>query len=95
MILTQKSSFFLKELKEQSTMTVKKEKKEVIKGIEQVKESEELVTSPYFVCSLTVTEDGRIASRCQSGSISISSYDVENKTWEREIHKKDAHNGSV
>ena len=64
-----------------------------IKGIEHVIESEELDAGG--VGSLTVTEDKRIASGGRDGNISISSYDIKEKTWKREIYKKRAHNGFV
>ena len=74
------------------------EKKKVkeIKSIEHVIESEELDTLNFgSVCSLTVTEDKRIASGGADGNISISSYNVHERTWKREIHKKEAHNSFV
>ena len=83
--------------KEQSAMKVTKEKKaQKIKGIEEVIESEELDTDYYgFVSSLTMTEDKRIASGGADGNISISSYDINERTWKREIHKEKAHDGTV
>ena len=67
-----------------------------IKGIEHVIESEDLDTGKYgSVCSLTVTEDKRIASGGTDGNISISSYNVHERTWKREIHKEKAHNNFV
>ena len=61
-----------------------------IKGIEQVIESEDLDNGEKGgVRSLTLTEDKRIASGGADGNISVSSYDLENKTWNREIHKSE------
>ena len=82
--------------KEHSAMKVKEEKKEKIKGIEHVIESEELnMSTDGGVRSLTVTEDKRIASGSYDGNISISSYDINERIWKREIHKEKAHNGIV
>ena len=41
------------------------------------------------------TEDRRIASGCRNGNVSISSYDINKKTWKRDIHKEKAHKSSV
>ena len=74
------------------------EKKKVkeIKSIEHVIESEELDTLNFgSVSSLTVTEDKRIVSGGADGNISISSYNVHERTWKREIHKNEAHNNFV
>ena len=77
---------------ETQTDEIEEEKKEEIKRIQQVIESEELDTGEYgFVRSLTVTEDKRIACGCADGDISVSSYDLEKKKWKREIHKEKAH----
>ena len=77
---------------ETQTDEIEEEKKEEIKRIQQVIESEELDTGEYgFVRSLTVTEDKRIASGGADGDISVSSYDLEKKKWKREIHKEKAH----
>ena len=51
--------------------------------------SEELDGNIY---SLVETEDKRIASGDSNGNISISSYDINEKTWNRNIHKMRAHN---
>ena len=64
-----------------------------IKGIEQVIESEEL--DAICICSLTMTEDKRIASGGKDGNISVSSYDLTKKKWNRDIHKEMAHNSYV
>ena len=78
-------------------MKVTKEKKaQQIKGIEEVIESEELETNEEGrVCSLTVTEDKRIATGGEDGNISISSYDVNERTWKREIHEEKAHDSHI
>ena len=47
------------------------------------------------IISLIETEDTRIAIGSDFGNISISSYDVNNNTWNRDIHKKKAHNRIV
>ena len=78
-------------IKEETTETIK-----YIKGIEEVIQSEELDSYEYgHIYSLTVTKDKRIASGGYDGNISISSYDVNEKKWTREIHKKKAHDGDV
>ena len=64
-----------------------------IKRIEQVIVSEEL--APSYISSLTMTEDKRIASGGRDGNISVSSYDVHERTWNREIHKEKAHDKIV
>ena len=67
-----------------------------IKRIEHVIESEELETNEEGrVCSLTVTEDKRIATGGEDGNISISSYDVIERTWKREIHEEKAHDSHI
>ena len=42
-----------------------------------------------------MTEDKRIASGGKDGNISISSYNVERKTWKRKIHKEKVHDSDV
>jgi hypothetical protein len=54
-----------------------------IKEIQKVIESEKLDT--YYLRVLTLTEDKRIASGGWDGNISISSYDVTQKIWHRDI----------
>ena len=52
----------------------------------------------FTISSLTETEDKRIASgtnATKGGNISIYSYDINAKTWKREIHKVNAHNNYV
>ena len=89
--------FFVKEPNEQSAMKVKKEKKiQLIKGIEQVIESEKLdIYGDCRISSLTVTEDERIASGGVDGNISISSYNVNEKEWNIDIYEWRAHIGNV
>ena len=70
-------------VKRRAVIKVKKEKKaQQIKGIEQVIESEELDTY-YCVCSLTVTEDKRIASG--------GPYDIDIRRNERERYIRRRH----
>ena len=47
------------------------------------------------IISLIEIEDKRIAIGSNFGKISISSYDINDETWNIYIHKKNAHNGSV
>ena len=69
---------------------------EKITRIENVIESEELTTlTNCRVYSLIETEDKRIASGGGDGNISISSYNINEKIWKRDIHKKDAHIGKI
>jgi WD40 repeat protein len=63
-----------------------------IKKIEHVIASEEL---NGFIYSLIETEDKRIASGVDDGSILISSYDVNTNSWNEDIEKENAHDGSV
>jgi WD40 repeat protein len=65
-----------------------------IQRIEEIIESEELSTSGYIL-SLIETEDKRFASGGDDGNISICSYDLNKRTWNRDIHKKKAHNNKV
>ena len=46
-------------------------------------------------CSLAETEDKRIAMGDGDGNISISSYDIPNKKWKKNIYKKKAHLANV
>ena len=73
-------------------ISIKEETKKVIKNIKEIEEviiSEELDTDSIY--SMTETEDKRIASGDEDGNISISSYDVNEKKWNRDIHKEKAH----
>ena len=66
-----------------------------IKNIEQLVNCEKL-NNPYSeVCSLTKTQDERIASGYKDGSILISSYDVNQKEWQTDINKEKAHDDTV
>ena len=70
--------------------------KKKIQRIEEIIEGDILYANEYFtICSLTVTEDKRIASGSYDGNISISSYDVNERKWKREIYKTKAHIGWV
>ena len=75
------------------TEKIIKDKKKVqkITIIEKVMQSEELDTTNFGVTSLIETKDKRIASGGQDGNISISSYDLNKKTWKIDIHKEKAH----
>ena len=78
-------------IKEETTETIKN-----IKGIEEVIISEELSDYRlYGTLSMTETEDKRIASGDGDGNISIYSYDINEKTWKRDIHKEKAHYSRV
>ena len=77
---------------------LEKQLKEKIKKIEETmqntKRIEEIIQSEDLnstVSSLIETEDKRIASGGDDGNISISSYNIYEKTWNRDIHKKKAH----
>ena len=65
-----------------------------LERIEEILKSEEL-DSFFSIYSLTITEDKRIASGGKDGNISISSYDLNKKTWKRDIHKEKAHDYNV
>ena len=65
-----------------------------ITQIEEVLQSDDLDTLTG-VYSLTETEDKRIASGGYDGNISISSYDISEKKWKRDIYKKTAHKSRV
>ena len=60
--------------------------------VQEVLQSEDLHTN---IWSLIETEDKRIASGGEEGNISISSYDINKKTWNRDIHKEKAHNDII
>ena len=78
--------------------TPQEEIRQTIKGVEIIIESEYLNTSgdkDGGVRSFVETEDKRIASGGYDGNISISSYDVNEKKWNRDIYKKKAHKDSV
>ena len=77
------------EIKSRAEDSIKK-----IQGIEEIIESEELSTSGY-VLSLIVIEDRRFASGGGDGNISISSFDLNKRTWNRDIYKEKAHKGRV
>ena len=62
--------------------------KKTLKQREEIIQSEDLNSA---VLSLTKTEDNRIASGGDDGNISISSYNLNEKKWKRDIYKKDAH----
>ena len=47
------------------------------------------------IWSLIETEDKRIASGGEEGNISISSYDINRKKWNKDIHKVNAHNDII
>ena len=67
--------------------------KNTLKRTEEIIQSEDLNSA---VLSLTKTEDNRIASGGEDGNISISSYNLNEKKWKRDIYIKDAHKeGSV
>ena len=92
----------------QRTIT-KEEMKEMIKegltpiidillGEKTLERKEEIIQSEDLnsaVLSLTKTEDNRIASGGEDGNISISSYNLNEKKWKRDIHKKKAHEDCV
>ena len=90
----------------QTDIAMKDEKKvQKIKGIKQVIESEELKAynsyniynnyNDILVLSLIETEDKRIAIGGNDGSIFVSTYDLSEKKWNREIQKMKAHNYGV
>ena len=61
--------------------------------IKEILISQELDTTLDGIVSLIETEDKRIASGGEDGNISISSYDINTKTWIRDIHRVNAHDG--
>ena len=91
---TQNNSVITEEKKEVTTEKKKETITKKIKRIHEIMQSEELDSSEYGIYSLIEIEDKRIASG-GDGNISISSYDVNKKTWKRDIHEENAHNGSV
>ena len=91
---TQNNSVITEEKKEVKTEKKKETITKKIKRIHEIMQSEELDSSEYGIYSLIEIEDKRIASG-GDGNISISSYDVNKKTWKRDIHEENAHNGSV
>ena len=80
---------------EKRIQPIKKQEKivQTINRIEEVMQSEELDTSCVY--SLIETVDKRIASVGDDGNISISSFDLNEKKWKRDIHKEKAHKSSV
>ena len=67
-----------------------------INTIETIIQSQVLDINEYgCVLSLIETEDKRIASGSKDGIISISSYDVNESTWNIDIQEKKAHNGGI
>ena len=70
---------------------INKAKLQIISKINVVMQSEELNS----VWSLIETEDKRIASGSAVGDISISSYNITEKKWKRDIHKEHAHDDSI
>ena len=64
---------------------------------EKIIETEELIITEKDggVCSLIETEDKRIACGNKNGSISISSYNVNTKKWNKDIYNINAHNKLV
>ena len=75
---------------EMSKSTLNTEEKNKIK---EILISQELDTTLEGIVSLIETEDKRIASGGEDGNISISSYDINTKTWIRDIHRVNAHDG--
>ena len=65
-----------------------------ITQIEELLQSDDLDTLTG-VYSLTETEDKRIASGGYDGNISISSYDISERKWKRDVYKKTAHKSRV
>ena len=68
-----------------------------IKRIEEVMKSGKLFTKKFCDCilSMTQTEDKRFACGNLYGTISISSYDLETKTWKIDMEKEELHNDGV
>ena len=68
-----------------------------IKRIEEVMKSGKLFTKKFCdsILSMTQTEDKRFACGNLYGTISISSYDLETKTWKIDMEKEELHNDSV
>ena len=65
-----------------------------IKKVEEVIQSNEL-TSFGSVWSLVELRDGRIATGGEDGNISVSTYDLSEGTWKRDIHIEKAHDNWV
>lgn len=52
------------------------------------------VHSDKILC-ITILSDERIATGSEDKSISICTVDIDNKEWNRDIYKKNAHNGGI
>ena len=79
-----------------SNLTIEEDKVQIINKVEEVIRSEELDTSQHGgISSLVETEDKRIATGGEDGNISISSYNINEKQWKRDIHHEKAHNKCV
>jgi WD40 repeat protein len=67
-----------------------------ITRIEEIIQSEELDTAQYgCVYSLIEIPNNRIITGGWDGNISISSYNIPDKTWKREVYKEKAHNSGI
>ena len=67
---------------------------QTITNLEEITQSNEL-TSVGSIWTLIELNDGRIATGGEDGNISISSYNVNKKKWEIDIHKEKAHDNWV
>ena len=71
----------------QSSIQLKDEEPKILKRIETIIQSEELGTG-LGVQSLVEMEDKRIATGGSDGNISISSYNINESKWQRDIFKR-------
>ena len=76
----------------ENTEEPQKHAKQII-NLEEIMESEDLDND--YVYSLIEIQDKRIATGGGDGNITISSYDVDEKKWEKEINKEKVHDGCV
>jgi WD40 repeat protein len=70
------------------------EKEKTIKKLETIIENVVLDTEVY-IQAIIETEDKRIATGGSDGNISISSYDINKKKFQRDIYEELAHDGEV
>ena len=97
---TQTNNRIMQEKKEEKLQKAKQKGKKIVEQhIKNINKIEEIMQSEHLdnngICSLTESEYNRIITGGADGNISISSYDIEEKKWNKDIYKEKAHNGWV
>ena len=77
----------------QNEDTLSKKKTDIFKDVNLIMKIDNIHLDKIF-CLLRL-KDKRIATGSADGSISVCSMDIENKKWNQDIFKENAHNGSV